>query len=114
MSVPTLKKNYYLINAPDLPNAQRAKHTPQHMVASAPLVQSGYIVAGGGLLPQTADSSDADAITKISGSFLVVQADTAEHALEKLKEDPFWTSGEVWDREKVTVTPVYVGVPKVE
>ncbi|TFK84856.1 hypothetical protein K466DRAFT_495826 [Polyporus arcularius HHB13444] len=114
MSVPALKKNYYLIHAPDIPNAQRAKHIAAHMATSAPLVQSGYIVAGGGFLPQTAHSSDADALAKISGSFILVQADTAEQAWETLRKDAFWESGEVWDREKVTVTPVYVGVPKVE
>ncbi len=41
MSTPTLKKNYYLLRAPDLPNAQRAKHNAEHMAYWGPLMQSG-------------------------------------------------------------------------
>ncbi|RDX54422.1 hypothetical protein OH76DRAFT_1397713 [Lentinus brumalis] len=114
MSPPALRKNYYLVHAPDLPNAQRGKHTPKHVDYSLPLVKSGHMIAAGGILPQTAHSSDADVADKILGTFLLVQADTVEQAWERLKGDTFWTSGEVWDREKVTVTPVYVGAPKVE
>ncbi|RPD58152.1 hypothetical protein L227DRAFT_577503 [Lentinus tigrinus ALCF2SS1-6] len=159
MSIPAaLKKNYYLIQVPDLPNAQRAKHTPEHFAYFLPLMQSGRIsasfppfhsavpllhasltldtVVGGGLLPQTVQSSETDSAAKVSGSFLVIQADTTEHAWEALKGDVFWSSGEVvrrcpafllrrwtddlnvfglqWDREKATVTPVYVGVLTVE
>ncbi|KAI0753510.1 hypothetical protein C8Q80DRAFT_1095962 [Daedaleopsis nitida] len=112
MSAPL--KNYFLVYAPDLPNAQRAKHSPEHMKQNVPLVQSGCIVAGGGLLPQDVNSSDANVLGKITGSFLVVQAETMETAWETLKKDAFYTSGEVWDREKITVTPVFVGVPSVE
>ncbi|RDX47480.1 hypothetical protein K466DRAFT_210106 [Polyporus arcularius HHB13444] len=111
---PAPKKNYYHIHALDIPNAQRAKHNAGHLEITLPLVESGYIVAAGGLLPQTAHSTDADAFTKISGSFFIVQADTAEQAWETLKKDPFWHSGEVWDHEKTTVTPAYVAVPRVE
>ncbi|RPD72160.1 hypothetical protein L226DRAFT_537291 [Lentinus tigrinus ALCF2SS1-7] len=115
MSIPAaLKKNYYLIQVPDLPNAQRAKHTPEHFAYFLPLMQSGRIIVGGGLLPQTVQSSETDSAAKVSGSFLVIQADTTEHAWEALKGDVFWSSGEVWDREKATVTPVYVGVLTVE
>ncbi|RPD58153.1 hypothetical protein L226DRAFT_537289 [Lentinus tigrinus ALCF2SS1-7] len=114
MSFAASKKNYYLINAPDISNSQRAKHTPQHMENSMPLVRSGYIVAAGVFLPAGINSSDADAVNKASGSYVIVQADTVEQAWATLKEDVFWTSGEVWDHDKLTVTPVYVAVPKVE
>ncbi|KAI0705317.1 hypothetical protein C8T65DRAFT_577662 [Cerioporus squamosus] len=114
MSAPALKKNYYLIQVPDLPNAQRAKHNTEHMAYWGPLIQRVSCIAAGGLLPQAVQSSNADAITKVSGSFLVIQADTAEQAWETFKKDVFWTSGEVLDRERATLIPVYVGVPKVE
>ncbi len=52
-------------------------------------------MAAGGFLPQTVQSSDADAVAKVEGSFLLIQADTAEQAWETLKKDVFWTSGEV-------------------
>ncbi|TFK84860.1 hypothetical protein K466DRAFT_601683 [Polyporus arcularius HHB13444] len=71
-------------------------------------------VAAGGFLPQTVQSSDAGAVAKVEGSFLLIQADTAEQAWETLKKDVFWTSGEVLDHERATLTPVFVGVPQVE
>ena len=39
----TLKNNYFLVNAPDVPNSQRAKHTAEHVQQNAPNVQSGLI-----------------------------------------------------------------------
>ncbi len=52
-------------------------------------------MAAGGFLPQIVQSSDANAVAKVEGSFLLIQADTAEQAWETLKKDVFWTSGEV-------------------
>ena len=39
----TLKNNYFLVNAPDVPNSQRAKHTAEHVQQNVPNVQSGLI-----------------------------------------------------------------------
>ncbi|EJF57247.1 hypothetical protein DICSQDRAFT_183295 [Dichomitus squalens LYAD-421 SS1] len=116
MSAPTLKKNYFLIVAPDLPgaNANRVKHTPEHLTYNRPLSENGYIVAGGALLPEGSNSSDAGVHDNLAGSYLVVQADTIEQAWDALKKDVYYSSGEVWDQSKVTVTPVWVALPKVE
>ncbi len=82
--------------------AQFVSFTPPHTLVFVQkqggcrtLTNFDLAVAAGGLLPQTAHSTDADAFTKISGSFFIVQADTAEQAWETLKKDPFWHSGEV-------------------
>ena len=37
--------NFFLILLRDVPNAQRAKHTPKHMEINIPLIESGYISA---------------------------------------------------------------------
>ncbi|KAI0740619.1 hypothetical protein C8Q76DRAFT_198115 [Earliella scabrosa] len=110
----TLKYNYFLVNAPDQPNSQRAKHGAEHLQQNAPLAQSGYVVVGGALLPTGAVSSDADALAKLVGSVIIVKAESVDHVWETLKKDVFYTSGEVWDNTKITVTPVYIGVPQVE
>ena len=41
--LPKLTKNYFLVYAPDLPNAQRAKHVPEHIVHNTPLIKNGII-----------------------------------------------------------------------
>lgn len=43
MSASALTLNYYHVYAPDLPDAQRAKHTEAHLVQNTPLIQSGII-----------------------------------------------------------------------
>ena len=37
--------NFFLVVVRDVPNAQRAKHTPKHMEINIPLIESGYISA---------------------------------------------------------------------
>ena len=91
-------------------------------------------MAGGGILPDGVHYSDADALDKVTGSFVVVRADTAESVWEYLKKDPFYTSGEVvriavayytgrntdfrltgqWNRDTIRVTSVFLGAPKVQ
>ncbi|OJT01658.1 hypothetical protein TRAPUB_7916 [Trametes pubescens] len=105
-SAPTL--NYYHVYAQDLPDAQRAKHTEAHMAQNTPLIQSGVIKFGGGLLRPESNSSDLDARQSIVGSFIIVQAESIEAVWEILHKEIFYVSGEVWDREKVFVAPVYV------
>ena len=44
MSTPKVTtKNVFFVHARDLPNAQREKHTPEHMKVNAPLLESGYV-----------------------------------------------------------------------
>ena len=45
MSVPTLKKNCFLVVAHDQPDAgaRRAKHVPEHMAYNQPFAESGRI-----------------------------------------------------------------------
>ncbi|KAI8978191.1 hypothetical protein BD414DRAFT_494876 [Trametes punicea] len=110
-SLPALKHNYFLVHIVDVPNAQRAKHLDVHLAHNASVIQDGAIKLAGGLLPQTSKTTDPDALQRLVGSWMIVRAESIEHAWEIVKEDPFYTSGEVWDREKVTVTPAYVATP---
>ncbi|KAI0365934.1 hypothetical protein BV20DRAFT_953296 [Pilatotrama ljubarskyi] len=114
MDLPTLKNNYFLVYIQDVPNAQRSKHQQAHMEQNLPLIQNEYIKVGGALLPQDGKSSDADALEKLVGSFMVVQADRIETVWDLLKKDAYYTSGEVWDHNKIFVTPAYIATPEAK
>ncbi|KAI0359268.1 hypothetical protein OH77DRAFT_1434549 [Trametes cingulata] len=114
MDLPKLKNNYYLVYIQDVPNSQRSKHEEEHMHQNLPLIQNGYIKVGGALLPPDGKSTDADALNELVGSFMIVQADSAEAVWELLKKDAYYTSGEVWDHNKIFVTPAYVATTEVK
>ncbi|OSC98784.1 hypothetical protein PYCCODRAFT_1417111 [Trametes coccinea BRFM310] len=111
---PTYKHNYFLVYIPDVPNAQRSKHHDAHIKHSLPLIQNGTIKLGGALLPQTSKTTDPDVLKNVIGSWIILRAESIEKAWETIKQDPFYTSGEVWDTEKITVTPAYTGMPEVK
>ncbi|KAJ8454525.1 hypothetical protein ONZ51_g12975 [Trametes cubensis] len=108
--LPKLTKNYFLVYAPDLPNAQRAKHVPEHIVHNTPLIKNGIIKLGGGLLSSDAKSTDADAHDKLDGSFIIVHGESIEEVWALIKKDVFYTSGEVWDRSKIIIKPVFLAI----
>ena len=49
---------------------------------------------------------------KINGSVMLAKAESQEEVFERLKQDPYWTTG-VWDTEKVSVQLRQVFVAKV-
>ncbi|KAI9060448.1 hypothetical protein FKP32DRAFT_1022701 [Trametes sanguinea] len=113
-TMPTYKHNYYLFHMRDIPNPQRDKHLEAH-VQHTQLFQNGpHIRFGGALLPQTKTTSEADVLKDCVGSFFFVQTDTLEEAWDIIKRDPFYASGEVWDRETVTGAPVHIVIPEVK
>ncbi|KAH9856785.1 hypothetical protein C2E23DRAFT_721954 [Lenzites betulinus] len=113
MATSTPQLDYFMIKAMDVPNSERVKHTELHVAQNTPLISSGIIRAGGGLLPQDVKSSDANARQNIIGSFIIVQATSIDAVWETIKKDIFYTSGEVWDHEKITVTPAYMAIKQV-
>ncbi|CDO72647.1 hypothetical protein BN946_scf184985.g66 [Trametes cinnabarina] len=111
---PTYKYDYFLVRVLDVPNAQRAKHYEAHVKLSMPLIEKGVLRLGGALLAPTAKSSDPDALKNPKGSWIFVQAESLEEAWEIVKQDPFYASGEVWDRDTITVEPIYSAMPEVK
>ncbi|TFK84842.1 hypothetical protein K466DRAFT_552933 [Polyporus arcularius HHB13444] len=105
------RDSYFLIVAPDVPNSQREKYKTQHIEYNTPSIQGGYIVSGGALLPDGTVAADADALEKLSGSFIIVKADSSEKVWEKLKGDIYYSSGEVWDHGKLQVTSIFLAIP---
>ncbi|KAI0333280.1 hypothetical protein GY45DRAFT_1319893 [Cubamyces sp. BRFM 1775] len=114
MSLGVAKHNFFLVYAPDKPNAQRAKHIAVHMERGRQLWQSGIIKAGGGLLPQDVKATDEGAAEKLCGGFIIVKAESIEEVWKIIKEDVFYTSGEVWDREKIIIEPAYIVMPEAK
>ncbi|KAI0657661.1 hypothetical protein C8Q70DRAFT_1055448 [Cubamyces menziesii] len=112
--LPKFQYNYFLVYAPDVPNTQRLKHLPEHMVQNAPLFKDGTIKLGGGVLPPDSKTSDADVFQKVDGTFIVVRGESVEDVWEKLKKDVFYTSGEVWDHSKIVVKPAFLATADVK
>lgn len=52
-------------------------------------------VAAGALLPDGVVTSDPDSVERTNGSVVFLRAETVEEVWEILKNDPFYTSGEV-------------------
>ncbi|KAH9925923.1 uncharacterized protein BXZ73DRAFT_49637 [Epithele typhae] len=110
---PPNTKNNFLVHILDLPDAyaERMKHSPVHMEQNGPIMESGRLVAAGGILQSGARSSDADALQKVVGSWMVASAETEEEVWELLRKDIYYTSGEVWDHKKITVSATFVAIP---
>ena len=53
------------------------------------------IAAGGGVLKKGTLTTDADIMSKLTGSAFFVRADSEEEVWENLRKDPYYTSGEV-------------------
>ncbi|KAI9060449.1 hypothetical protein FKP32DRAFT_1022597 [Trametes sanguinea] len=111
---PTFKHNYFLVHIVDLPNAQHTKHLEAHSKQFMPLMHDGTLKTGGALLPPTAKTTDPDVLTKTVGAWMIIRAENIEKVWEIIKQDVFYTSGEVWDHDKITITPAYVVLPEVK
>ncbi|KAL7277530.1 hypothetical protein ACG7TL_008453 [Trametes sanguinea] len=111
---PTYKHNYFLVHILDVPDAQHTKHLEAHAKVFMPLMQNGTLKIGGALLPQTTKTSDSDVLKKTIGAWMIIRAEDIETVWEIIKQDPFYTSGEVWDHDKITVTPAYMVLTEVK
>lgn len=56
---------------------------------------------GGALLPQDVRATDAGAAEKTCGGFIIVKAESVDEVWAIIKEDVFWTSGEVVSRRLI-------------
>ncbi|KAI0330924.1 hypothetical protein GY45DRAFT_681733 [Cubamyces sp. BRFM 1775] len=116
MSSRVPKHNFYLVFAPDVPNSREARerHLPAHMERVQQLSQSGLLRLGGGVLPPDVKATDPDAADKLRGGFIIVKAESIEAVWKIVKEDILYTSGEVWDRERITVESLYIAMPEAK
>jgi len=98
---------HFLVYGPDKPNSQRAKHVPEHRKY---YLDSNAIQFVGLSMPPTnlAIANEIGIPVETTGTLFIYEAASFEEAESIAHGDPFWSSGEVWDREKVVITPLSV------
>ncbi|KAH9939320.1 uncharacterized protein BXZ73DRAFT_99520 [Epithele typhae] len=101
--------NHFVIRARDLPNSRRKEFLEAHMTYIGPLIARGDLVTVALLLPEGAQSSEVkDAGDVAVGVIITLRAESVDAVWEVVHNDPFYKSGEVYDRSTVTVEPVYI------
>lgn len=82
----------------------------QHLERISSLIASKAIRFGGVLLDPEAKPTEADPRPRLSGSTLVIEAESIEKVKEIITTDVYYESG-VWDREKLVICPIIVATP---
>ncbi|KAG9764096.1 hypothetical protein KCU73_g1114, partial [Aureobasidium melanogenum] len=100
----------WFVHLPDNPNMlqTRLENRPKHLEHNQPLMDSAKIFFGGPML-SAQPTSPEDGMTKIIGSIHVIKSASEEEVWELVKDDPY-AKLEVWDMERVSVTPMKVFV----
>jgi uncharacterized protein len=96
-------KKEYLVMIPDHPNSlqKRLAVRPKHLEKLKPHLESGDVVFGGATLsthPKDGEQPD------MTGSCMLIKAESEEAVREWVKGDEY-SKGEVWDFEKMQITP---------
>ena len=104
-SVPSAE---WLIHIPDFPGAlkKRLAVRPQHLAAIVPKVEAGIVVLGGATLSKQPAPGEAPDMT---GSFMVIKAESEEKVREALENDPY-TKGGAWDVKNAKIYPFRTAV----
>jgi len=100
---------HFLLYGPDKPDAQRFKHVSEHLQYLASL-ETKIIQVSGLLMPANnlEISKETGMPVQMTGTIFIYEADSFEEAQKIAHADPFWSSGEVWDLEKSTITALTV------
>ncbi|KAF2840818.1 hypothetical protein M501DRAFT_930413 [Patellaria atrata CBS 101060] len=100
---PAPKKTEWLVILPDQEGGleRRLKVRQQHLSELPNGVDEDFWLFGGAFLESPPVEGETP---KMKGSVMLAQAESKEALLKRLKEDVY-TTGEVWDWDKVTVYP---------
>ncbi|KAI0089636.1 hypothetical protein BDY19DRAFT_889336 [Irpex rosettiformis] len=102
----------FLVVAPDYMDADASKRRndakDSHIEHMGKFGKAGILRAGGGMLP--ADNYDFSSGAKVTGSFMIFEAESIEAVKQIIEEDIFWTQS-VWDHEKLQIIPFYSPLP---
>ncbi|KIX10684.1 uncharacterized protein Z518_01768 [Rhinocladiella mackenziei CBS 650.93] len=93
----------WLVHIPDLPNtvARRLAVRQQHLDELEPFIKDGTVVFGGATLSKHPNKHEK---LDLTGSLMVVKADSEEKLMEFLKRDIYSRNGN-WDWSKAQITP---------
>lgn len=113
MATAAAPRHNFLVFAPDLTDPQahdrrlavRLKHR-ERIVSS---YQANFLKVGGATV--TPESLQPGAENKMTGSFLVLEAENIEEVRKFVESDVYYT-GNVWDLEKLVITPLMLAVPE--
>lgn len=96
--------NEWLVHIPDYPDVleKRLEVRPSHIGDLKPDLQSGKIVFGGATLKK--QPTEKDETLSMSGSVMLIKANTEEEVVERIKADAY-TKGGVFDVSKMTIWP---------
>ncbi|KIY65548.1 hypothetical protein CYLTODRAFT_465371 [Cylindrobasidium torrendii FP15055 ss-10] len=96
----------YIVYAPDSATGDRLAVREQHLKAIRPSIDAGIVrVAGMMLDPKTEREP--------YGSMLLVDAPDMKTVRALVEGDIYWKTG-VWDKEKLTITPIKLATPLPE
>lgn len=93
----------WLVQVPDKPNAlaKRLAVRPKHLEDIKPRVAAGQVVFGGATL---SDQPSVDGTPDMTGSVMLIKADTKEEIIQLLRNDQYYKGG-AWDVDKAIITP---------
>ncbi|KAL0579747.1 hypothetical protein V5O48_002241 [Marasmius crinis-equi] len=88
---------------------KRMSVRPQHVELLKENIANGSIrVAAALLTPESLHAAQED--RKMIGSTFFWEGESIEEVRTKLQADPYWVN-DVWDKEKVIITPVHAATP---
>jgi len=101
-------KHHFIVHALDMtdPDAftRRLSVREKHLANMQTLIDSGFLkVAGALMTPESITGGER----KLIGSTLIVESTDIESVREIFEKDVYYTK-DVWDREKLLITPILV------
>ncbi|KAF9785785.1 hypothetical protein BJ322DRAFT_1004377 [Thelephora terrestris] len=108
-----LQKHHFMVYAPDSTEPgtlqRRLALRPEHLERINTLRTSGVLKVIGPTL--TPESVLPGAEQKLNGSLLIAEASSIEEVKKIVEGDVFYTEN-VWDKEKMIITPMILAHPK--
>jgi len=117
MTTPNTLPTFY-VYAPDYTDgdgySRRLAVREKHLERTTHAIKSGYVKFGGALLsPESLDEAgQVKPDRKLTGSTLVVQDKSIQAVREWVEGDPYYINN-VWDKEKLVITPIIVAHPSL-
>ncbi|KIJ57271.1 hypothetical protein M422DRAFT_219170 [Sphaerobolus stellatus SS14] len=100
----------FAVYAPDYADEgapeRRLKVREQHLLGIKGLKETNILQFGGVLLSQESVASP-DAPRKMVGSMMVFRAESVAAVRVLIEQDVYW-SGNVWDKERLTINPILI------
>ncbi|KAK7691336.1 hypothetical protein QCA50_004730 [Cerrena zonata] len=108
---PSSTKSLFLVYAPDYPDpeclSRRLSVRTTHLANAGNLLEQGILKIGGAMITPETYKTDQK---KMTGSTLIYSADSLEEVREIVENDVYY-KGNVWDKEKLVITPFVSAKP---